>query len=62
MPNDCIVICDNNNGKVSLYDSSLFLIESYELSRPRDVSVINTDDVIVILPEKETFKKVLSSK
>ena len=49
MPNGHVVICDHNNDKIKLLDSSLEMKGSMNMPYPWDVSVVDANHVIVTL-------------
>ena len=60
MPNDYVVLCDNNNKKIKLLDPSLALSDSLLNlpDKPCDVSVVDDNNVIVTLPVKQQLQYV----
>lgn len=53
MSDGSVVLCDLQNGKLKLFDNSWALTGSLLLSGPFDVSVLNTNNVIVTSPDKK---------
>ena len=58
MPNGHVVLCDHINNKIKLLDGSTSLVGSLKLSRPCDVSVLDTENVIITTPEKKKLQVV----
>ena len=58
MPNGHVVLCDRSNNKIKLLDGSTSLVGSLEFSCPWDVSVLDTENVIITTPEKKKLQVV----
>ena len=58
MPNGHVVICDHNNDKMKLLDSSLALKDSMNLPYPWDVTVIDASHVIDTLVSTKRLQVV----
>ena len=59
MTNGDVVLCDNNNVKIKLLNSSGVLTGNMKLSsHPQDVSVLEPSNVIVTLPNKKQLQVV----
>ena len=51
MPNGHVVLCDRDNNKIKLLDGSTSLVESLKFSGAWDVSVLDTNNVIITIPD-----------
>ena len=58
MPNGHVVLCDRSNNKIKLLDGSTSLVGSLEFSRPWNVSVLDTENVIITTPENRKLQVV----
>ena len=58
MPNGHVVLCDHNNTQVKLLDDSWTITGRLELPEPWDVSVIDSNNVIVSSPDTKQLQKV----
>ena len=58
MPNGHVVLCDRSNSKIKLLDGSTSLVGSLEFSDPWDVSVLDTENVIITTPENRKLQVV----
>ena len=58
LPNGHVVLCDNDNNKIKLLDGSTSLVGSLEFYDPYDVSVLDTENVIITTPENRKLQVV----
>ena len=58
MPNGHVVLCDNRNNQIKLLDDSWTITGRLTLQRPLDISVIDSSNVIVSLPDKKQLQHV----
>ena len=57
MPSGYVVLCDRNNNRIKLLDDSWVITGSLELPLPWSVSVIDSSNVIVSLPNVQQLQK-----
>lgn len=58
MPNGFIVLCDHSNKMLKLLNNVFIVTESLEVCDPWDVSVVDINNVIVTLPNKQQLQYV----
>ena len=58
MPNGHVVLCDRDNNKIKHLDDSWTITGRLTLQRPRDLSVIDSSNVIVSLPDNKQLQHV----
>ena len=58
MPNGHVVLCDYNNDQVKLLNDPWTITGQLELQDPFDVSVIDSNNVLVSSPDKKQLQKV----
>ena len=58
MPNGHVVLCDSRNNQIKLLDDCWIIAGRLKLLGPWDVSVIDSNNVIVSSPDKQQLQKV----
>ena len=58
MPNGHVVLCDQRNKQIKLLDDSWTITGRLQLPTPWDVSVIDSNNVIISLPDTKQLQKV----